>query len=111
MAHRYRISQDSPALYITIVTKDRLPVFRTDQLKNLVCLAIDEARKTAGFLLFAYVIMLDHLHLLTSKPSTTSEVLRVLKGLTARRVIDYLSKNNHTSSLAKLQHRERDRNY
>src|SRR5215203_2491509 len=39
MAHRYRISQDSPALYITIVTKDRLPVFRTDHLKNLVCLA------------------------------------------------------------------------
>ena len=42
-------------------------------------------------MLFAYVIMIDHLHLLTSKPSTTSEVLRVLKGLTARRVIDYLS--------------------
>ena len=111
MAHRFLISHDSPALYITIVTKDRLPVFRTDQMKEVVCRAIDEARKSAGFLLFAYVIMWDHMHLLTSCPSTTSNVLRVIKSITARRVIDYLKENNHFSSLAKLQHQERDRNY
>jgi REP element-mobilizing transposase RayT len=111
MAHRYLISQDSPVLYITTVTKDRLPVFRTDQMKEVLCRAIDEARKSAGFLLFAYVIMMDHIHLLTSRPSTTSDVLRVVKGLTARRVIDYLKANNYSDSLAKLQHQEQDRNY
>ena len=111
MAHRFLISQDSPALYITIVTKDRLPVFKTDQLKQVLCQAINEARLSAQFLLFAYVVMLDHLHLLTSRPSTTSEVLRVLKGLSARRVINYLKENNHASSLAKLQHAQRERNY
>ncbi len=111
MAHRFLISQDSPVLYITIVTKGRLPVFRTDQMKEVLCRAIDEARKSAGFLLFAYVIMMDHMHLLTSRPSTTSDVLRVLKGLTARRVIDYLKASGYFDSLAKLQHQEQDRNY
>lgn len=111
MAHRFLVSQDSPVLYITLVTKDRLPVFRTDQMNAILCRAVDEARKSAGFLLFAYVIMIDHLHLLTSRPSTTSDVLRVLKGLTARRVIDYLKENNYLVSLAKLQHQERERNY
>ena len=111
MAHRFLISQDSPVLYITIVTKNRLPVFQTDRMKEVLCRAIDEARKSAGFLLFAYVIMLDHLHLLTSRPSTTSDVLRVLKGLTARRIIDYLKANSYQTSLAKLQHQERDRRY
>ena len=111
MAHRFLISQDSPALYITIVTKNRLPVFRTKHLTQILCNAIDEARRSAGFLLFAYVIMLDHMHLLTSRPSTTSNVLRVLKGLTARRLIDYLDENRHFSSLAKLEHSERDRKY
>ena len=111
MAHRFLISHDTPALYITIVTKDRLPVFRTDLMKEILCRAIDEARKSAAFLLFAYVIMWDHMHLLTSRPSTTSNVLRVLKGITARRMIDYLKGNGHSSSLAKLQHQERDRNY
>jgi len=48
--------------------------------------------------------------MLTSRPATTSDVLRVLKGLTARRVIDYLKENNHSRSLDKLRHQERDRN-
>ena len=111
MAHRFLISQDSPVLYITVVTKDRLPIFQTEKLKELLCLALDEARRSASLLLFGYVIMLDHMHLLTSRPSTTSNVLRVLKGITARRIIDYLKINDYSTSLAKLRHQERDRNY
>src|SRR5687767_5464762 len=111
MAHRFLISHDSPALYITIVTKDRLPVFQTDRMRELLCHSIDEARKSAGFLLFAYVIMLDHMHLLATRTSTTSNLLRFIKGITARRVIDYLKANDYASSLAKLKHQERDRKH
>ena len=111
MAHRYQISKDSEALFITLVTSKRLPVFQTDQMKAVLSRAIDEARTSAGFLLFAYVVMIDHLHLLTSRPTTTSDVLRVLKGLTARRVSDYLKENNYLRSLAKLEHQERDRSH
>jgi putative transposase len=107
----FQISRDSVALYITITTKNRLPVFRTDALKSVLCKAIDEARISGGFLLFAYVIMVDHLHVLTDKPKTISDALRVLKGLTARRVINYLKDNNYATSLAKLRHEERDHNY
>ena len=111
MAHRFLISQDSPVLYITIVTRNRLPVFQSEKMKEVLCRALDEARRSGGFLLFAYVIMLDHMHLLASRSSTTSDVLRVLKGLTARRIIDYLRANGYQTSLAKLQHQERDRRY
>ena len=111
MAHRFLISHDSPVLFITAVTKDRLPVFRTDWMKEFLCSALDEARKSAGILLFAYVIMWDHMHLLTSRNSTTANVLRVLKGITARRIIDHLKEKEHSRSLAKLQHQERERNY
>ena len=90
MPHQFQISRDSQALYITIIAKDRLPVFRTDAIKEIVCRALDEARSSGNFLLFAYVIMLDHLHLITSQPTTSSDVLRRTKGITARRVIDYL---------------------
>src|SRR5262245_57749434 len=111
MPHRFQISHDSQALFLTVVTKNRLPVFRTDEMKEVVCKALDEARKSAGFLLFAYVIMVDHLHLLTSRPTTTSDVLRVVKSLTARRVIDYLKERQFFRSLAKLKHQERERGY
>jgi REP element-mobilizing transposase RayT len=111
MPHDFRISRDSQALFITLNTRNRLPVFRKDEIKKVLCDAIDEARKSAGLLLFAYVIMIDHLHLITDQPKPISEVLRVLKGITARRVIDYLKERNYSASLAKLQHEVRDRNY
>ena len=111
MANRFLISHDSPVLYITIVTKDRLQVFRTDWMKEFLCLALNEARKSAGILIFAYTIMWDHLHLLTSRRSTTADALRYLKGITARRVIDHLKEKEHFGSLAKLQHQERNRNH
>ena len=105
MAHRFLISHDSPVLFITLVTHNRLPVFQTDTMRELMCKFIAEARQSAGFLLFTYVVMLDHLHLLTNRPSTTSDLLRVIKGLTAHRVIDYLKANNYA------EHQTRDRNY
>lgn len=111
MAHRFLISTDSQALFITVVTRNRLPVFKTEKMKSVLCRAIDEARTSAGFLLFSYVIMIDHMHLLTNRPTTTSNVLRVLKGITARRVIDYLKEKNYLSSLSKLEHHKQDRNH
>ena len=104
MARDFLISRDSPALYVTIVAKDRLPVFRTDSIKLVVCKALDDARRSGGFLLFAYVIMPDHLHLLTDEPDTSAEVLRYVKGITARQVIDHLKENEFEKSLAKLRH-------
>ncbi|MGI8735187.1 MAG: transposase [Pyrinomonadaceae bacterium] len=101
MPHQFQISRDSQALYITIVAKDRLPVFQTDTIKSIVCQALDEARKSGGFLLFAYVIMLEHLHLVTDQPKNSADVLRCIKGITARRVIDHLKENHYESSLAK----------
>ena len=94
MPPKFQISRDSQALYITVVAKNRLPVFQTDAIKLVTCKAIDEARRSGGFLLFAYVIMPDHLHLQTDCPNTSAHVLRRMKGLTAHRVIDYLKEHN-----------------
>ena len=103
---KFQISRDSQALYITIVAKDRLPVFQTDAIKTITCQALHEARTSGVFLIFAYVIMPDHLHLLTNQPITSADVLRRVKGITAHRVIDYLKKQNFQSSLARLRHEE-----
>lgn len=106
MSPKFQVSRDSQALYLTVVAKDRLPGFQTDVIKRITCKAIDEARLTGNFLLFAYVIMLDHLHLLTDCPKTSADVLRCVKGLIGRRVIDYLKDRNYQSSLKKLRHQE-----
>ena len=105
------ISKDTPGLYLTTVAKDRLPVFRTDALKIVTCAALDEARKSCGFALYAYVIMPDHLHLITDASRRPSEVLRFANGIISRRVIDYLKEHSYQSSLEKLRQADKKRRY
>ena len=106
-----RISKDNPFYYLTSITNNRLPVFRTDKFKEITANALNEAIKSADILIFAYVIMPDHYHIITDSNRNPSEVLRYLNGITARRIINYLKENNLTSSLDKLKQETKKREY
>jgi putative transposase len=99
----FQISRDTPAYYITCVTHQRLPIFRTPELATVAAQAFDEARNSAGLLIFAYVIMLDHYHMLTDNARAMKDVLRFMNGISARRIIDHLKTEEHSKSLAKLR--------
>jgi putative transposase len=105
------ISRDTPAFYITAVPKDCLPVFRTDAIKIIAFNALDEARKSAGFSIYAYVIMPDHLHAITDGNLKPSKVLQFINGIISRRVIDHLKEHGHNASLQKLRHETKERAY
>ncbi len=105
------ISRDSPCYYLTSVTRARLPVFRSDELKLITCAALDEARRSGGFALYAYVIMPNHLHLITDHSLTPSRTLQFINGITSRRIIGYLKEHNYEVSLQKLRHEIRPRRY
>ena len=98
------ISPNSPAYYLTSVTKNRLPVFRQDSLKSVACEALNEARTSGDFLILAYVVMPDHLHIISDGDKKSSVVLRFINGLVSRRIIDSLKQEGHASSLEKLRH-------
>jgi putative transposase len=97
------ISRDTPALYLTAVAKDRLQVFRTEAIKIVTCNALDEARTSGGFAIYAYVIMPDHFHALTDSFLKPSKILQYINGIISRRVIDHLKARGHNASLRKLQ--------
>lgn len=107
----FKISKDTPALYFTSVTHHRLPVFRTSGMKDLVCSALGEARISGGFLIFAYAIMLDHIHGITGNHLKPSQIMRFIDGIASRRVIDYLKQNGYRTSLEKLRQQEKARRY
>ena len=107
----HTISRDTPALYLTAAAKDRLPVFRTDTIKVITCKALDEARKSGGFAIYAYVLMPDHFHAITDSILKPSKVIQYLNGIISRRVIDHLKEHGHNSSLMKLQHETKERGY
>ena len=107
----HTISRDAPCYYLTSVAKDRLPVFRTDEMKLITCAALDEARRSGKFGLYAYVIMPDHLHAVTDSMLSPARTLQFINGITGRRVIDHLKAHNNESSLQKLRHEIRPRHY
>jgi REP element-mobilizing transposase RayT len=105
------VSKNSPLYFITSVTHKRLPVFRTDRLKQVFCNALDEARNSGGFKIHAYTVMPDHFHIITNSKLNESETLRYLNGVSARRLIQYLKENGFESSLLKLRIETKERNY
>jgi len=107
----FRISRSTPAYYFTAVAHHRLPIFRTEKLKQVICNAYGEARNNHGILILAYVIMLDHVHSLVYSTREMNDVLRLLNGISAHRVIQYLKENNFERSLFKLRGQTRERNH
>lgn len=105
------VSKDNPFYFITSVTHKRLPVFQTDKLKEIMCNALSEARKSGGFRIFAYGIMPDHNHIITDSSRSQSETLRYLNGISARRVIGYLKDHELETSLSKLRTETKSREY
>lgn len=99
----FRVSKDKPAYYLTSVTKDRLPVFRTNIIASIACEAIAEARRSGGFKIFAFVIMPDHYHMVTDSYLPTSDTNRFVNGIISKRVLDHLKTAGNESSLAKLR--------
>ena len=106
-----RISFNTPCYYFTCVTHNRLSVFRTDTLKKVLCNALNDARRSSGMLFFAYVIMPDHIHMITDGRRSPSDSLRYINGVTARKVIDHLKENGHHLSLQKLRQATKSAGY
>ena len=107
----FQISRDNPAYYLTSVAHKRLPIFQKDEMKKVVAEAFNEARMSGLILIFAYVIMPDHSHLLTDSARTMADVLRFMNGISAKRVMDFLKNGGFESSLAKLRIQEREKKY
>jgi putative transposase len=107
----FQVSRDNPAYFLTSVAHNRLPVFQTDAIKAVVADAFNEARTSAGFMIFGYVIMPDHSHVVTDSARSIADTLRFLNGISAKRIIEFLKEHGHESSLAKLRIQERGKQH
>ena len=80
MTQRHPIQNDQ-TLFITTVTRDRRPYFENTSLAREACEHIYRVQERKPFLLYGFVIMPDHVHLLLRVPSpeTVSNVIRLYK--------------------------------
>ena len=68
--------------FITFSCHHRLPYLETPKNKELLEQVIERTRRFHDFLLYAYVLMPEHIHLLLSEPKnhSLSSTIRVIKG-------------------------------
>jgi putative transposase len=90
--------------YVTTVTFRRAPIFRSNTACSLFINTLDETRGKHPFKLIGYVVMPDQVHLLLNPQSCDiSDLMRRLKGISARRILDWLREEGREESLSKLR--------
>jgi putative transposase len=72
--------------FITFSCYRRQPFLQTDPTKNTIQTILERTRKQQGLCIAAYVIMPEHIHLLTDEPATgtIASFLQIFKQLTSR---------------------------
>ncbi len=77
-----RRQQTGQLHFITFSCYRRLPYLEEPESKNTFERVIEKARLSHSLTIYAYVLMPEHVHLLTNEPETRtlSSFLRVVKG-------------------------------
>ena len=91
-----KFDDNSYAHFITTNTYKHYPCFQYEELSQILLEELNFYSAKLGFALIGYVIMPDHLHLLIwwsrddKQLLDISKIMQVIKGATARRIIDLL---------------------
>ena len=82
-----------------------MPLFTNPEIVPKLLDSLRFVQKEREVVIYAYVIMEHHFHLIASAPELT-KTMKEFKSYTARRIIDYLENRNFAKLLDKL-HREK----
>jgi REP element-mobilizing transposase RayT len=100
----YKSNEPNTFHYVTLVTHNRVPVFRSEEACQIFVDVVREVRERFPYKLIGYVLMPDHVHaIVNNKVNTTSEWLHRVRGNSAQRILAGLRDERHLMSLKKLE--------
>ena len=88
----YHIRDESALYFLTFTVVGWVDIFSRQIYRDLVIDSFDFARKKKGLLLYAYVIMTNHIHLLAQAKENykLSAIIRDFKKFTSKRIFELL---------------------
>jgi putative transposase len=99
---RYKFLPDDPYPYfITATTVNWLPLFNNPDIASILINSMRYLIESQRVIIFAYVIMENHLHLIAVAKNLSAEIAK-FKSYTARKSIDYYLENNNQFILDQL---------
>ena len=111
---RYHVVANQSPHFMTATVNHWLPIFTRPETVNIVLDSWRFLQREAGFQLYGYVILENHLHLIASSADLTKDMQR-FKSHTARQIVDYLEQHGATKLLGLLalfkRHHKTDSDY
>jgi len=99
---RYKIYNDQQPHFLTLTVVEWIPLFANPDIATIIFQSLRFVKRERGMILYAYVIMEHHLHLIASAPEL-AKTMKEFKSFTARTIIDYLEERNSIPLLSKLK--------
>jgi putative transposase len=98
---RYRVLGNQPH-FLTSTVVNWIPLFSRVELAEIVLNSLNFLQRQQRIILYSYVLMENHLHLIASAANLSKEI-GDLKSFTARSIIDLLKINQSKHILAQLE--------
>ena len=99
---RYTTDPDINAYFVTSTIVDWIPLFSRPELAEIVIESLNFLHNKQRMRIHAYVIMQEHLHLISSADNYAAE-MRNFKSYTARLILDHIENRNWKFFLQKLK--------
>ena len=98
---RYRVLYDPCPHFMTATVNHWLPLFTRPETVNILLDSWRFLQREAGFMLYGYVILENHLHLIAASENLSHDMQR-FKSYTARQIIEHLEQRQSTRLLELL---------
>ena len=101
MKSRYKVVESDGVYFTTSTIVEWIPIFTNEDTFQIVTNSLNYCINKNLFKIYSYVIMSNHLHLITSAENL-SESMKSFKRHTAKEIIEYLKKSKHDWLLNQL---------
>ena len=98
---RYRVRRESCPHFLTAAVNHWLPLFTRPETVNIVLDSWRFLQREAGLVIYGYVILENHLHLVATSEDLSRDIQR-FKSFTAREIIAYLESRDSSRLLELL---------
>lgn len=95
----YRIRDESKPHFVTFTVVDWVDVFSRSNYRDKILESFEFCKNKKGMILYAYVIMTNHIHLIIqSEEGKLSDLIRDLKAFLAREIIKLIESGSESRS-------------
>jgi len=100
MSRKYKFIDKEGIYFVSFAVVGWIDIFTRKEYKNIVIDSMEFCKKEKGMILYAYVIMTNHIHLLIGKSKEEidfSDILRDIKKYTSMQLLKMIRENSQES--------------